>query len=443
MLLTDRNVLVVGLGRSGRAVARVAAEMGAHVAVSEKAKREDLTEVLRELGPTLDQVETGGHTPALFRWADLIVVSPGVPLADPIFDEARKAGKEIIGEVELAYRYLDCPILGITGTNGKSTTTALLGAIMRAAGKQVFVGGNLGMPLIEAVESSEEYDFAVVELSSFQLEAISRLRVRVAALLNLTPDHLNRYPDFAAYMRAKCRIFRNQLASDAAVLNAADPQVMAQVREVRARLFTFGRQGTHAWTEGATLHLQGEGFHDAIDIGGYRPPGAHNRANLEAAALMARLAGADAAAIARAAATFAGLEHRLEILGERDGVLFINDSKSTTEDSVRIALAAMSRPIVLILGGRDKGADWAALDRAIGGRVREVVAYGEAAPIIAAAVRGTPTHVAVPFVEALEEAARLARPGDAVLLSPGCTSFDQFNNFEERGEAMRAWVGGR
>jgi UDP-N-acetylmuramoylalanine--D-glutamate ligase len=360
-----------------------------------------------------------------------------------MFDEARKAGKEIIGEVELAYRYLDCPLLGVTGTNGKSTTTALLGAIMQAAGKKVFVGGNLGTPLIEALESPAEYDCAVVELSSFQLEAIRRLRASVAALLNLTPDHLNRYRDFAAYIEAKCRIFRNQLPSDAAVLNAADPRVMAQMPQVRARLYTFGRSGSHAWVDGVKLRLHSDEFGEAIDIGGFQLPGAHNRANLEAAALMARLAGADAAAISLAANTFTGLAHRLENLGERDGVLFINDSKSTTEDSVRIAIAAMHRPVVLILGGRDKGADWAALDETLTGRVRAVVAYGEAAETIAAALQRTPTRVMPPFATALEEAARLARPGDVVLLSPGCTSFDQFKNFEERGDAMRAWVSQR
>ncbi len=440
MLLTDRKVLVVGLGRSGRAVVRVARDLGARVAVSDKAKREDLAEVLRDLGPAVDQVETGGHSPALFRWADLIVVSPGVPLADPVFAIAREAGAEIIGEVEFAFRYLDCPLLGITGTNGKSTTTALLGAIMQASGKKVFVGGNLGTPLIEAVENRVEYDFAVVELSSFQLEGIHRLRATVAALLNLTPDHLNRYADFDAYVAAKCRIFRNQLPSDAAVLNAGDAKVMARAAEVRSRLFTFGRAGGNAWIEGSTLRLESDEFHDAIDIAGYQLPGAHNRANLEAAALMARLAGADAAAIALAASTFPGLEHRLEILGERDGVLYINDSKSTTEDSVLTAVAAMNRPVVLVLGGRDKGADWEALDEALAGRVRAVVAYGEAGDVIARHLVHTPTRLMPPFAAALDEAARLARPGDVVLLSPGCTSFDQFKNFEERGAAMRAWV---
>jgi len=440
MQLTGRRVLVVGLGRSGRAAVRLAKARGAIVAASDAAGAEKLSAALRELEPDLDRVETGGHSAELLRWAELIVVSPGVNTEQPMFEEARKRGTEIIGEVELAYRFLACPLIGITGTNGKSTTTALIGHILRAAGKNVFVGGNLGTPLIEVFDEEREPELAVAELSSFQLETIRLLRASVAALLNLAPDHLDRYTGLEKYYAAKMRLFETQLHSDAAVLNAGDGAVMERLYGVRSRLFTFGKIGGNCWIEDRNLRLEGEEFRDVIDISAFSLPGKHNRQNLMAAALVARLAGADAAAIGLATTTFHGLAHRLENLGEIDGVLYINDSKATTIDSVRTALAAMNRPVILILGGRDKGADWTELNLDTLTKTRAIVAYGEAAGLITSKLEQPVVRRVGPFLEALEEAARLARAGDVVLLSPGCASYDQFNDFEERGAAMRKWV---
>ncbi len=443
MSLTERKTLIVGLGRSGASAVRLVKKHGARVAITDVRSAADLAEQLAPIASLVEQVETGGHTEKMFRWAALVVVSPGVPPALAIFEVARENGAEIIGEIELAYRYLGCPMIGITGTNGKSTVTELLGAMVRAAGFNAFVGGNLGTPLAEAALAEEPYDLAVVELSSFQLEAVRTMRAVVGALLNVEPDHMNRYDSFPDYVRAKTNLFAGQLPTDAAVFNARDEQVMAQIRRVKSRLFTFGTSQSNAWTEGDTLYLRGQKFDDAIDIGEFSLPGDHNRLNLQAAALMARLVGADPAAIELAASTFTGLAHRIEELGERDGVLFINDSKATAAASVRIALAAMQRPVVLILGGRDKGADWAELEYGLLPKVRAVVAYGEAAAKIQQTMTMVPVHVVGPFGEALQAAANLARPGEAVLLSPGCASFDQFRNFEERGDAMREWLAKR
>lgn len=443
MNVTGCHALVVGLGRSGQAAVRLLHRKGASVAVSDVASRDKLAGVLTELEPMCEQVETDGHSEELFRWADLIVVSPGVPLSLPVFEIAGETGAEIIAEVELAYRFLDCPLIGVTGTNGKSTVTALVGAMLKAAGRRVFVGGNFGRPLIEALEEVTGEDLAVVELSSFQLEGIRTLRPQVAALLNLEPDHLDRYDELSDYERAKGRIFHKQLPSDAAVLNASDPKVMAQVVRLQSRLHTFGQPGAHAWIENGTLHLKSDYFSDDIDVGDFVLPGVHNRLNLEAAGLVARLAGADAEAIGLAAGTFSGLPHRLESLGEVGGVRYINDSKATTVDSVKTALAAMDRPVVLILGGRDKGADWQDLAPYLPGKVKAAVAYGEAAEKIAGELAIIPVRIVELFVEALEAAASVAKAGDAVLLSPACASFDQFTSFEARGETMRQWVKSR
>ncbi len=437
--LAGRRVLVAGLGRSGVASTRLAHRLGAQVVVSDSRVTPALQATIRDLAPLLEMSELGGHTPELFAWPDLIVASPGVPLANPIFAAPRVRGAEIIGEVELAFRFLSAPIVGITGAKGKSTTTTLAGEMLRAAGLRTFIGGNLGTPLAEAVLDDQPLDVAVVELSSFQLETIVNFRPAVAALLNLAPDHQDRYNSFDDYVQAKLRLFANQFPAEAAVLNAADPLVMAQAPAVRARPYTFGAPGSNSWRDGDRLRLRVNGHEEILDVGGFAPPGEHNRRNLEAAALLARLAGADTESIARAAAAFHGLAHRLETIAEVDGVLFVDDSKATTPGAVRTALRAMTRPVVLILGGRDKGGDWSTIAEDVG-RARAVLVYGEAALRIAAGLAPLPVRLVRPFADALAQARALARPGDVVLLSPGCASFDQFANAEERGEAMRRWV---
>lgn len=439
MILAGRRVLIVGLGASGQAAVRLARAHGAEVAVSDAGDSPALRARLDELASLITQFELGGHTDSLVGWADLIVASPGVPLAQPAFKKAQQRGTEIIGEVELAASILDVPLIAITGTNGKSTTTSLVGEMFWAAGRAAFVGGNLGTPLAEAALTDSRPELAVVELSSFQIETIREMRPWIAALLNLSPDHQNRYASFDDYVAAKWRLFAKQGPDDIAVLGANDRLVMAHAADLAARRFTFGTPDANASWTADELTLRGPEFDDRLSLAQFRLPGEHNKANLAAAALVARLAGVEAPHIERVIAEYAGLPHRLEFLGENDGVLYFNDSKATTPDAVATALQAMDRPVVLILGGRDKGGSWHDLLPQVDARACAVIAYGEAGPVIAAAFGARPVQVVGPFVEALDVAQATARPGQAVLLSPGCASYDQFANFAERGETMRAW----
>jgi len=387
----------------------------------------------------VSSIEWGGHSEAMFRWADLVVASPGVPMALPIFKLARENGARVIGEVQLAVDCLDVPLIGITGTKGKSTVTVMCGRMLQAAGKNTFIGGNLGTPLAEAALAETPPEIIVAELSSFQLETIDTLRPWIGAVLNLEPDHQNRYADFDAYAAAKMNLLTHQHADDFAVINVGDEGLTARVADLTAQRLTFGRYDANAFCVDDELILQFGDVEESIDLDHFQLPGEHNRRNLEAAALMARLAGADAAAIEEVVARFSGLPHRLETIGVIDGVVYINDSKATTPGAVRTSLAAVDRPVVLILGGRDKGGEWPTLADAIATRATAVIAYGEAAETIAAALPGAGVEIVVPFTEALDRARALAQPGQAVLLSPGAASFDQFENFEARGAAMRAW----
>lgn len=435
-----RRVLVVGFGRSGRDAARLALRRGALVSVSDANDNPKLHSLLEPLLPELTTVELGGHTDKLFSWAETIVISPGVPLAQPIFVRARNRGTQIIGEVEMAFSELHCPLLTITGTKGKSTTTVLTGEMLKAAGKKVFVGGNLGLPLTAALLDGETFDLAIAELSSFQNETITTLRPVIGAFLNLASDHQDRYPNMTAYAEAKMRMFVWQLPTDAAVFNAEDPGVMHFAGMLKSRLFTFNGPRSNAYCTEDELVLRVAGPEQRIALRAYRLPGRHNRENLAAAALMATLAGAEPAAIEYAMAEFRGLRHRLEMLGEKNGVRFINDSKATTPGAVATSLKALDRPAALILGGRDKGTDWSGLSDLLREKCSAIVAYGEAAGLIAGAIPEVPIHQVGPMGEALEWARAKAKRGEAVLLSPGCASFDQFANFEERGDAMRRWV---
>ena len=279
MTLAGRRVLVVGLARSGLAAAKLAHRLGARVAVSDGRDTPALRALIAELGPRLERSELGAHTAEMFAWADVILASPGVPLALPLFDAPRARGAEIIGEVELAFRHFAAPIVGITGAKGKSTTTALAGEMLRAAGKRTFVGGNLGTPFAEALLDDRPLDVAVVELSSFQLETVADFRPAVAALLNLAPDHQDRYACFEDYVLAKLRLFAKQTPADAAVFNAADAPTMARVGAARGRVYTFGTPDSNAWRDGDSLRLRLDA-EETIDVRAFAPPGAHNKQNL-------------------------------------------------------------------------------------------------------------------------------------------------------------------
>jgi UDP-N-acetylmuramoylalanine--D-glutamate ligase len=443
--LKDKRVLVVGLGRSGVAVARVCAARGAAVTVTDKRDERALATALAELPPGVAR-ELGGHRRETFLAADLVVLSPGVPPL-PEVAAARAAGVAITGELELASRFVTATIVAITGTNGKSTTTTLCGAMMRASGRPTFVGGNLGQPLAEVVgtDAAGTGGNCVVEVSSFQLETAATFRPRVAVLLNVTPDHLDRYPDMDGYVAAKARLFTTQQASDFAVVNADDPVAVRCAERATARRLAFSverRLGEGAWREEHALVVRLPGA-PAEEYPAVLPAlvGRHNQANTLAALLAARLAGATPAEAHRALAEFRPLAHRMEHVADVDGVAYYDDSKGTNVGAVVAALEGFPRPVVLVAGGRDKGGDYAPLAGAMSRVGRAAVLIGEAAPKIAAALREVvPVEPAPDMDAAVVTAARLARPGDAVVLSPACSSFDMFRDYAHRAEVFRAAV---
>ncbi len=436
------EVAVVGLGRTGSAVVKWLKEQGAKVYCSDLSDTAELRSLAGTLSGSGVTVELGRHDAGRISRAAAVIVSPGVPPSIPALQAARAAGVEIVSELDLAARMLPfTKLIVITGTNGKSTTTALVGHLLQTAGLSAPVAGNIGRPLIELAACSPPPDWAAVEASSFQLHDSPNLAPTVGVLTNLAPDHLDRYGSVEEYYADKKLLFRNARDDSVWVLNLDDEEVLSLARGVRGSSVYFSlRERADAWYDpgAGTLMLESEPL---ISRGELPLLGDHNVANALAAALAARAAGVDPKMIAAGLASFRSLPHRLETVGEVGGVLFINDSKATNVGSTVVAVRAMDRPFVLILGGRLKGESFAPLARELGQRCRAVVTYGEAAPRIAAEISGQCrveiTHL---FSDAVKLARRLAAPGDAVLLSPACTSYDQFANYEERGAAFRRLV---
>jgi len=442
-----RTALVVGAARSGIAAAGFLLDRGARVVLTDvrdegalPVSLAPLRDVARRSGELV--LELGGHRAESFRTCDFVVVSPGVPLSMPLFAESRRDGVPILAEVELAFRHLKGAILGITGSNGKTTTTTLAAAFLTGAGLRGYAAGNIGRPLISLVPASTPDDWYAVEFSSFQLEGIERLRPFVGALLNLTPDHMDRYPDFDAYADAKRRIFRNQTASDFALLNQDDPRTAALAGDVAARPVLFSR--TSEVTRGAFVR---DGFLWHRDDGGeirlfavddIRLKGSHNLENVLAAAEIALLAGAAPASLAPVIRGFTGVEHRLEWVAEVGGVQYYNDSKATNVDAAIKSLEAFPGNILLIAGGRDKGGDFAPLRALAARRVKQLILIGEAAGKIRDALGDVSPAVDAPGLpEAVLLASRRASPGDIVLLAPACASFDMFRDYEHRGRVFK------
>jgi UDP-N-acetylmuramoylalanine--D-glutamate ligase len=443
--LAGKKVLVVGLARSGSAAARLCAREGARVTVTDRRAATELAAEIRALGSSGVDFALGGHEERDFTTSDLVVVSPGVPLSLPEIRAARRSGIPVLGEVELASRFLgDVPVVAITGTNGKSTTTALAGALFQED-RRTFVGGNLGTPLSELPLSGEAAEVVVLELSSFQLEGIERFRPHVGAILNVTPDHLDRYAGMEPYGAAKARLFENQQPGDVAVANERDPLAMAAARSTRGEVVTFGfgpRAPMAARDDGEVLRWTGpSGDPERYLIRGRALRGRHNRENAMAAVAVARVMGVPGAAVQRGLDEFPGLPHRLELVAERGGVEWVNDSKATNVDSTVVGLAAFpaDRPsVVLLLGGRGKKAPYAPLRALFPGRVKALLTLGEDAPAIERELGDLgPTESCGDLATAVSRAARIAGPGDVVLLSPACASYDQFRSYEDRGEAFR------
>ncbi len=444
----DKAVVVVGLARSGVAAARFLARRGASVvAADRKAEAELGAEALRLRDEGI-RLETGPHREETFTGAAMIIVSPGVPWELSALEAARAAAVPVIAEIELAFRHLQGRVAAVTGTKGKSTTTAALGAMLREAGKDARVGGNIGSPLIGLVDGSTPATTFAVEVSSFQLEGTVRFRAHVAVWLNLSADHLDRHPSLDAYVAAKARVFANQEPGDWAVVNADDPVVLEEARRARSRKLLFRvtgeplASGDGAFFEGGLARLRLDGRLETLfrrdDV---TLPGAHLAGDLLAAAAAAHVLGAPADAIARAVRAFRGVEHVLEHVATIDGVDYYNDSKATNVEAARRSLEAFDRPVLVILGGKYKGGDFADLAPALRNHGRRVLAIGEVRERVVAALSGTgPVEVCASLAEAVARARAAARPGDVVLLAPACSSFDMFEDYAARGRAFKAEV---
>jgi len=442
-IVKDKRVLVVGLARSGLAAASFLRRRGALVTITDRLPEAELgaaVEQARRLGCSL---ALGGHPQELFTGADLIVLSPGVPLDLPQLAAARARGVSVTGEFELACRHLSLPMVAVTGTNGKTTTTTLIGDMLKRSGRPVFVGGNIGNPLISLLEEAEMPELAVVEVSSFQLDVMEIFHPRVAVLLNITEDHLDRYPSFDAYVASKCLIFARQIEEDMAVLPADDPLVMGRCApRGRRLLFSRNRSSADAYVSGNRLICRGAGEEiHSYDLGGWHLAGHHNLENLLAAVLAATAVAASPDAIQESINEFRGLPHRLELVHQWRGIRFYNDSKATNVDAVVRSLESFTEPIVLIAGGRDKGGSYVPLVPLVKERVKMLVLMGEARFLMAKSLGHlTCTVVVETMGDAVQVAIRAAVPGDVVLLSPACSSFDLYENYAARGDHFRCLV---
>jgi len=438
-------VLVVGLGRSGVASALFLQARGARVTVSDAKPQDQLSQEIPVLLDHGIALETGGHGERTFRGQDLIVVSPGVPVDSPSLVQARALGEPVIGEIELAFQFLPKNIVAITGSNGKTTTTTLAGEIISAGGFPVVVGGNIGTPAISLVDRAKADAVVVLEVSSFQLETVQTFRPRVAVVLNVTPDHLDRHRTFAAYTDAKARIFENQQTNDYAVLNADDPTCAELANRSRAQVFWFSRkkevqQGAYL-RDGRLLFRDAKQQHEIMQASEIPLKGAHNVENAMAAICVGALMGCEAERIRAAVQNFKAVEHRLQFVATIRGVEYYNDSKATNVDATIKALESFPANVHLILGGKDKDSDYSLLNDLLQKRVKRVYTIGSAAEKIESQV-GTVVEVdrSGTLEAALRHAAAIAQSGDVVLLAPACASFDQFQNYEHRGRVFKEVV---
>jgi len=434
-------VLVVGLGRTGRDSARFLAQQGARVLVSDFRSAAELRSEINELSDLAIEYQLGEAHADDLAGVDYVIPSPGVARENILLQKASAWRIPILSEIELAYRFSCAPIIAITGTNGKSTTTTLVGEILRAAGKKVFIGGNLGVPFISAV--SNEWDWIVLEISSFQLEWVQQFRPQVAVLLNLSEDHLDRYPSFAEYCAAKERIFAAQTSSDTAILNRDDARVWEMRKRLNSRVLSFGfaEVDTGVFVAGDEVVWRDGGAEERFLVGEVKLHGIHNLENMMAAVAATKSIGIARDVIQDTLNGFPGLEHRLELVREKDGVAYYDDSKGTNVGAVLKSLESFSGPVILLAGGVDKGGSYAPLQRQIEKKVRRLVLFGAAKEIMARALGGlTATVLVEDLPAAVADAAAHSRAGDVVLLSPACSSFDQFKNYAERGKAFKALV---
>jgi len=444
--LAGKTIAVVGLAKSGVAAARLLCRLGARVLASDSSPLEALTAEARALDREGCALWAGGHPDAAFVGAHLVVVSPGVPLELPALAAVRARGVPIIGELELAWRVMEADLIAITGTNGKTTTTALTGELLRTQVRPVMVGGNIGTPLAAHALEFPGDGIVVAETSSFQLDTVELFRPRVAAVLNITPDHLDRHGTFERYVDAKARIFANQGPTDCAVLNADDPVTAGLAGRARGRVIWFSRlttltHGVFIYDGWIVAKLNGS-TERICPAGEITLRGQHNVENVLAATACALWTGMAPSAIRRGISAFRGVAHRIERVHDDRGVVYYNDSKGTNVDSTIKALESFTEPVVLIAGGKGKGQDFTPLAEAARGRVRRAVLIGQDRDRIRAALEGAdiPVETADSMDDAVRRAREAARVGDVVLLSPACASFDMFRNFEHRGDVFKSVV---
>jgi UDP-N-acetylmuramoylalanine--D-glutamate ligase len=446
MDLSGQRILVIGLGKTGTATARFLSRQGADVVVTDE-------KAPSELGEVLDQMQREGVNfrfhpcvPDILSDVEMVVPSPGVSPFNRMLLEAGRRNKPILSELELASRFLKRPMIAITGTNGKTTTTTLIGEILAKSGISVFVGGNIGTPLIGYVDGPQQDDYVVVEVSSFQLQWIHDFRPDVAILLNVTRDHVDYHGTFSDYRRAKARIFENQTGQNLAILNADEDDAGTLSHGLAAKIAYFSssrRLPQGIFLDGGQMvyrPLAGETENYPMDM--VKIPGVHNIENVMAAVMAARWAGCRREAIIEAVSHFRGVSHRIEYAGEKNGVAFYDDSKATNVGAVLRALETFSRPVVLLMGGRDKQGDFEMLSAMVEKRVKTLILFGEARERIAALLGGVvKTNQAATLREAMPLAWRSATAGDVVLLAPGCASFDEFKDYKERGDVFKQWIG--
>jgi UDP-N-acetylmuramoylalanine--D-glutamate ligase len=447
MDLKGKKVLVVGLGKSGLAAALFLRRRGAQVTVSDVRSAEALARDIPALIEEGISVEAGGHGLLTFRRQDLIVVSPGVPIDTPELVQVRSFGLPVIGELELAARFLKGKVIAITGSNGKTTTTTLAGEILKESGLPTLVGGNIGVPVVAHIDDSNPDTWSVLEVSSFQLETTNEFHPAIAVILNITPDHLDRHGTFEKYALAKERIFARQTSDDFLILNADNPRAAASAKRAKSQVYWFSvhhpvPQG--AWVEnGEVVFLASPGGQPETILPVHAIPlkGSHNVENILAAVCSARLAGCPVATVRSAVEKFKAVEHRLEFVANLNGVEFYNDSKATNVDATEKAIAAFPGGIHLILGGKDKNSDYTTLSPLLRERVKAVYTIGSAAQKIETHLRGVvPIHSCQTLDNAVKAAANAAHLGDIVLLAPACSSFDQFESYEHRGRVFKELV---
>jgi UDP-N-acetylmuramoylalanine--D-glutamate ligase len=453
MSYEEQRVTIIGLGREGTALAKFLSRQGARVTVTDIKGEEALRDQMDELAGLPIHYLLGGH-PEESLEADIVFVSPGVPQEIPILVEARRRDVPMSSETRLFFSLCRAPIIGVTGSSGKTTTTSLVGEIMQAEGYRTFVGGNIGSPLIPFVEQIGPQDKVVMELSSFQLEVLDQ-SPNIAAILNLSPNHLDRHQSMDDYVAAKTNILRFQGRNDYAVLNADQQLTHELTRDCQGQILLFSRErevneGAFLKQKEVTVRLEGKD-RKVCHVSEIQLLGAHNLENVLAACAIATAAGAQVEAMTSAVTSFSGVEHRLELVEEIEGVRYYNDSIATSPDRAMAALNSFVEPIILLAGGREKHLPLEGLAKLILRRVKSLVLFGEAAPLLEQAVikaqreesgHEVPIYLSSNLIEAVQIAFRISQTGDIVLLSPACTSFDMYRDFAERGDHFKALVRG-